>query len=137
MKNRNLPKVLLMTLKNADVSKNLVTSYGFSRWHFFQEVLGHTHAKHLGKWPSGTVIFRVGVNLPPPPSRMIESEHPFTNRVNISLIILESREWYANSAIARGEGLKEPKSFIHILHYSIRFFGQVNLKKKIPIMVDN
>ena len=67
-----------MTLKNADVSKNLVTSYGFSGWHFFQEVLAHTHAKYLGKWLSGTVIFRVGVNLPPPPpppSLMIESEH--------------------------------------------------------------
>ena len=73
---------LMTTLKNADVSKNLVASYGFFGWHFFQEVLAHTHAKYLGKWPSGTVIFRVGVNLPPPPSRMIESEHPFTNRVN-------------------------------------------------------
>ena len=60
VKNPNLPNFLLMTLKNADVSKNLVTSYGFSGWHFFQEVWAHTHAKYLGKWPSGTVIFRGG-----------------------------------------------------------------------------
>ena len=52
----------------ADVSKNLVTSYGFLGWNFFQEVLVHVHAKGFSKGPSGTVLFRVGVNLPPPPS---------------------------------------------------------------------
>jgi hypothetical protein len=60
MKNPNLPIFLLMTLKNADVSKNLVTSYGILGWNFVQEMLAHTHAKYLGQWPSGTVILGWG-----------------------------------------------------------------------------